>query len=79
MSRVRVIHRGRSFRCSPQVALAYIKNGAELDQSDKRGSDAYRDFMRNRTPPKKTKKRTHQGQGVTHASQEPTRWDRQDR
>ena len=61
MSRVTVIHRGRTFRCSPRVALAYIKNGAELDPGDKRGSEAYEYFMRNRPQPKKrttTKKRT---------------------
>lgn len=58
MSRVTVIHKGRSFRCSPQVALAYIKNGAKLDPSDQRGSEAYEDFMRNRRLPKKATRKT---------------------
>lgn len=58
MSRVTVIHKGRSFRCSPQVALAYIKNGAKLDRSDERGSDAYEYFMRNRTVSKNPKPKT---------------------
>ena len=56
MSRVTVIHEGRSFRCSPQVARAYIEKGAKLDSSDKRGSDAYEYFMRNRRVPRKRKK-----------------------
>ena len=59
MSRVTVIHKGRSFRCSAQVARAYVQNGAKLDPSDERGAEAYEYFMRNRTPPKmKTKTKT---------------------
>ena len=57
MSRVTIIHEGRSFRCSPEVARAYIENGAKLDPSDQRGADAYEYFARNRPMPKKPRKK----------------------
>ena len=67
MSRVTVIHEGRSFRCSPEVARAYIERGAKLDAKDERGSEAYQYFMRNRKPPTKKRRKT-KDKGVTDAS-----------
>ena len=58
MSRVTIIHKGRSFRCSPQVARIYIERGAKLDRTDKRGSESFERFMRNRPLPKKSKAKT---------------------
>ena len=58
MSRVTVVHEGRSFRCSAPVAQAYIQKGAKLDRADKRGTKAYEYFMRNRTRPTKARRKT---------------------
>ena len=55
MSRITIIHTGRSFRCSAPVARVYIERGAKIDRTDKRGSDDYERFMTNRPLPKKTK------------------------
>ena len=58
MSRITVIYKDKSFRCSAQTAQAYIEKGAELDKRDQRGCEAYHRHMQNRKPPKKPRSKT---------------------
>ncbi len=41
MSRVTIIYKGKTMRCAPDTARAYIAQGAELDKSDRRGVESY--------------------------------------
>ena len=55
MSRVTIIYKGKTMRCAPDTARAYIAQGAELDQNDRRGVESYEYHVQRRTTPTKPK------------------------
>lgn len=71
MPRVTVVHEGRTFRASLEVAENYVRQGATVDASDEAGAEAWNSYVQGRDLPEAAKPRKKGGRRTRRSGTPP--------